>query len=510
MQIMETFDIIIIGSGLGGLECGVILSQEGYKVLVLEKNKQIGGNLQVFSRNKRIFDTGIHYIGGLDKGQNLYRYFDYLGIMDGLRLKRMDDDGFDVVTLEGDPTEYKYAQGYENFIETMCGYFPEEREAIVKYCDKIREVCNSFPMYMVEPMKEELSSAPFLDINARDFIASCTSNEKLQKILAGTNLLYAGEGDKTPLYVHALVINSYIESAWKCINGGSQIAKLLSANIRKHGGKVLKHADVTGFEFNDDHISAVILKDQRKFYAKTFISNIHPSLTLDMIEEGKIRKAYRKRINSLENSVSVFILYIVPKEGTIPAFNRNYYHFIDHDVWSGAEYDPTAWPAGYALFSGATDKSEEYADSLIMMAYMRYEEIAQWDKTFNIVSQQNDRGDEYEQFKEEKAQILFNELEKKIPGIKRNTEAYYTSTPLTYRDYIGTKDGSLYGVKKDYKHPLKSFISPKTKVPNLLLTGQNLNMHGVLGVTIGAITTCSEILGHQYLMSKIKEKTSGY
>src|SRR5690606_38609915 len=60
----ESFDIIVIGSGLGGLVCAAILAKEGRKVLVLEKNKQYGGNLQTFVRNRCIFDTGVHYLGG--------------------------------------------------------------------------------------------------------------------------------------------------------------------------------------------------------------------------------------------------------------------------------------------------------------------------------------------------------------------------------------------------------------------------------------------------------------
>ena len=83
---MVQYDAIIVGSGLGGLASAIILAKEGKKVLVLEKNNQFGGNLQTFSRNKTIFDTGIHYIGALGKGQNLERYFSYLGIYDGLEL----------------------------------------------------------------------------------------------------------------------------------------------------------------------------------------------------------------------------------------------------------------------------------------------------------------------------------------------------------------------------------------------------------------------------------------
>ena len=78
------YDIVIIGSGFGGLSCGLILSMEGYKVCILEKNRQIGGSLQIFSKDKTIFDTGIHYIGGLNPGQNLHQVMKYFGIIDKL------------------------------------------------------------------------------------------------------------------------------------------------------------------------------------------------------------------------------------------------------------------------------------------------------------------------------------------------------------------------------------------------------------------------------------------
>src|SRR5688572_10805220 len=144
---MQKYDAVIIGSGLGGLACGTILAKEGYKVCILEKNKQIGGTMQTFVRDKVIFDSGVHYVGGLDKGQNLHTLFSYLGIMQKLKLRKMDEDVFDAVVFEGDPTVYKYAQGYENFIKTLVKEFPGEEEAIRKYCNGIRDVCSKFPLY---------------------------------------------------------------------------------------------------------------------------------------------------------------------------------------------------------------------------------------------------------------------------------------------------------------------------------------------------------------------------
>ena len=211
------YDIVIIGSGLGGLVCGAILSMNGFKVGVFEKNRQIGGCLQTFSRDKTILDTGVHYIGGLDKGQQLCKIFKYLGIYDKLKLQRLDMDGFDYITFKDDTHTYKLAQGYDNFIRQLLKDFPEEEKAIRQYCDKIKEVCSKFPLYNLR-MGDYKEKEDVLDIATCEYLASVTENIKLQQVLAGNNMLYAGVANKTPLYIHALITNSYIESAWKCVD----------------------------------------------------------------------------------------------------------------------------------------------------------------------------------------------------------------------------------------------------------------------------------------------------
>ena len=123
---MSKYDIIIIGSGLGGLECGAILSKEGYHVCVLEKNELFGGCFQTYQRGGHRMDTGIHYIGSLDEGQIMNQYFRYFGIMDKLSIQRMDEEGFDRIYYKN--AIYDYAMGHERFMETLCHSFPHERE----------------------------------------------------------------------------------------------------------------------------------------------------------------------------------------------------------------------------------------------------------------------------------------------------------------------------------------------------------------------------------------------
>jgi phytoene dehydrogenase-like protein len=152
---------------------------------------------------------------------------------------------------------------------------------------------------------------------------------------------------------------------------------------------------------------------------------------------------------------------------------------------------------------GVNKKTDEWGDSLTVMTYMKFEEVEPWANTFNTVANKNDRGQSYEEFKAEKAEKLITELEKKFSNIRDCILEIHTSTPLSYRDYIGSNRGSIYGYVKDADNPLRSFISPKTKIKNLLFTGQSLNMHGILGVTIGAVLTCSEVIGMDVLLNKI-------
>ena len=503
----KEYDFVIIGSGLGGLTCAYILAEEGYSVVVLEKNHQIGGNLQVFSRDKCIFDTGVHYIGSLDEGENLNQFFKYLGLMDTLKWKRMDEDGFDVIRFD-DGKEFKYAQGYDRFIEVLSHEFPNEREVIENYCKDIKETCTHFPLYnlKVEEGANYLKNADLLSINAAEHIAAMTDNKLLRNVLGATNALYAGDKNTTPWYVHALIINSYLTGSYRLQDGGSQIAIQMAKSIRKLGGQVLKRKEVVGVDYHDNGlVKNVNLKDGEKVFAKNFISNAHPAVTIDIFDEKRFLKPYVKRIKNLKNTPSSFIVHLVFKEDTFNYINHNIYQFVgDNDVWDVIDYEQSNWPKSYFVCTPASSKSEEFAEAMSVMTYMDYEETEKWEKTFNTVAQKGERGDEYEAFKKVKEERIISLLEKQYPNIRSKIKAVYSSTPLTYRDYIGDKTGSLYGIAKDSNNPLKTQINSKTKVKNLSLTGQNLVFHGVLGVTLGAFVTCFDFVDKHQLMNKVK------
>ena len=499
---MQKFDVIIVGSGLGGMICGYILSKEGYNVCILEKNHQLGGCLQTFVRNKCIFDTGMHYVGSLDEGQILNKFFKYFDLNGKLKLRKMDVDSFDIIQIAG--KEYKYAQGYDNFIETLRHDFPNEKEALIKYVDKLKEVRGSLDSFMTNGILHDannMKNFEYFNINTHQFLKSITNNYELQNVLAGLNALYAGHPDTNPFYLHAVINNSLIESSWRFVDGGSQLIDNLAASIIAHGGAILKKCEVKKFVSDSSgEIKYVELENKEQLEAKKFISNIHPVKTLDITDSKLIRPAYRNRIKSIENTTSIFSLYIVLKENSFKYFNYNYYYYKNPNVWSLQTYRQDTWPDGYMLYTPAHSKSEEYADCLTAITYLKYDELKQWENTTV-----ENRGQDYIDFKQQKAERFIDEIENKFPDIRSHIKIYYTSTPLTYRDYTGSVNGSIYGILKDSNDPLKSFIIPRTRIPNLFFTGQNINLHGVLGVSIGSVQTCGEFLGLNYILDKIKK-----
>lgn len=500
---MKQFDVAIIGAGLGGLVSAAILADEGYSVCVIEKNEQIGGNLQTFRRDGIVFDTGVHYVGGLGEGQNLYHLFDYLGIIDDLKLERMDDECFDAIIFDGDDTVYPQAMGYSRFKKNLLHYFPEEENAIDTYIQKMKEACSEFPFYNLKN-ENYTQNITLIYRSADAVIAEITPNKKLQAVLAGNNLLYAGVENKTPFFIHALIVNSYIEGAYKILNGGDSIAKLLARKIKAKGGKIFKKQKVTKIDCEENIAKFVHTDKGNIFEAKYILSNISPSATLAITAEKILKPAFKNRLSHIKNTISPFCVYLSLHENKVNYQKTNYYYFDNENVWDKTEYTQNNWPNTYAMYFSRENDTAKYADALTIIAYMKYEEVAAWENTFSTHDNKNQRGESYEQFKQQKAAIILDKVRKKFPWLKADViKNIYTSSPLTYRDYIGTTDGNLYGIQRDQNELMRTTILPVSKIQNMFFVGQNINLHGVFGVTVSGIIGAACILGKQYLFDKI-------
>ncbi len=482
----------------------VLLAKEGMKVCLLERDKQVGGCLQTFSLHKKVFDSCVHYIGGLGEGHTLHQIFRYAGIMDKLELKAYDENGFDRIAFGDEAILYPQAIGLDNFSEQLLPYFPNEQKALQEYINTITAVGDHFPLYRLRHGNAD-EKAAVSSWGLTETLQKITANKKLQNVLLGNNLLYAGEAGKTPFYLHALVLESYMHSAHKVLPGSSQIAKFLWKELQAHGGEVYRNTEVNKLVEENGLITYAETKDGQRFYAKQFISAVHPEVLLDMLGSDLLRPAYRKRIKGLQQTVSTFMLNLVLKPGTVPMRRYNLYWNAHEDAFAAATYKTNEWPANYAAFFTGDETNPGYAESLSVLSYMHFEEVAPWAGSLNRAGAKHERGNDYNAFKEQKTELLLQKLYERMPELKGNIMDHSSATPLTYRDYTNSPGGSLYGILKDINKPAETTIATRTKIPNLLMTGQNVNLHGVLGVSITAIATCAELVGMEYLLGRIKK-----
>ena len=460
-------DVLIIGSGLGGLECGALLAQKGLRTLVLEGSHQPGGCMQSFRRGGLHYDTGLHYVGGLAPGQTMHKAFGQLGLLD-LPWERMDE-AFDRVIIAG--RHFAFHQGYQAFVDGLAKDFPHQREALQSYVWRLQHVT-----------EEDM------EVNAYDYLSKTFSDEMLLNVVSAAAMKTELKRESLPLFNFAHTCSSYIESSWRLRGDGNLLVNKLIDTICKAGGEVRTDSRVVRLTETDGHISKAVCADGSTYEAGYFISDIHPAVLCQMLEDcPSVRKAFRRRMASAENTTGMFTAQLSIKPGALRYFAHNVFVYDKPNVWTMTEEnDPVK---GVMVSARVPEDGSDMLRQIDLLTPMPWQECKEWEDT-----KVGHRGEDYKAFCKQKTEQCLTLAEQYIPGLRDMVEHCYTSTPLTYRDYLGSPEGGAFGMRKDCRAPMLSFHSVSTPLPNLLLTGQSIVLPGIEGVTMTAFETCSRII----------------
>ena len=482
---------VVIGGGIGGLVTGALLAKEGYQVTVLEKNAIIGGGLQTFKRNGVSFPTGMHIFGGFQEDGNLRKLFDYLGVLDKLRLRATDEDTNDAVVFVDENVTYRLPKGKEQFVAYLSECFPNEKEQIKAYIDRLFELTEEEELfYLRETPENGLSHSDDFLGSVNQMMDKYLTDNKLKSLLGYLTPLIGGPGETTPAYIHALLSSLHINGTFQFVGESQQMADTLAQVIESAGGQVVANDEVVQINVENRQVTQVVTQKGHRYQADSYISAVHPDVLLKIIDGQAFTMAFKQRVQSVPETMSSFKVFVKLKENTIP--------YVNHPTFCLA--NASEWPQSLMYVTPPAENQGVFAQTMVVICPMAFEQVKAWEHT-----KTGHRGESYESWKQKMMDKVLDSMNLQYPDFRNGIEFCFAASPLTIRDYYGNKEGSNYGFRKESNDLMHSQMSVQTKVKNLFLTGQNVNIHGFCGVSLTAIETAEALVGRNSIVHKINK-----
>ena len=498
---MSKWDVVIIGSGISSLTCAALLAKKGKSVCVLEQYNKPGGYLHCFSRFGERFDTGAHYVGAMDEGQPFRTLLEYLDVFDEDHFVALDPDGFDVFRF---PTfQVQFPKGYDGVIRALTQQFPQEKVGIQAYFDMIRNVVARFPTYQFNPASDIEMPTEALETSLATTVERLTSNPQLQCVFFSYCIHHGVRPEDVPFGFHAIVTDSLIRGAYGLRHGGDSVARKFVERIEKGGGKVKLNTRVARLVTKDKLITEVITEDGESFEADWVISGIHPKATFGLVSEPDILSpAFRGRIANLKESTGIFGVYAACTTDMPLNPLRNYYYFGSENPKAFLESTSPTTPGAVFVSSGTRILRE--GQKTLPVSFHSSSPIEWFDQW--RATAYGARPQDYKSLKDELAEGIFELVERYQPGVRASIKQFVTSSPLTNLHFNGSEDGSSYGIYHSMQNTGARSLGPRTRILNLLLTGQNCLFPGLLGAAVSALRTSGHVVGIKPVLTELNKQ----
>ena len=502
----KQYDFVIIGSGISGLCSAALLCKRGFSVLVLEKHFKVGGFTHSFKRQGYEWDVGIHYIGDVHKKYSLSgALFNY--ISEGRLLWNKMSDNYDRIVFPD--REYNFFSPRERFIDDLKNYFPNDIKSIDQYMvllDEVAKAGKAFYAAKVLPkliynLTYPITSKPFIKWSSKttlEVLSSITSNKKLIGVLCGQWGDYGLPPSQSSFVMHAMVARHYLDGANYPIGGSSSIASSIIPTIENNGGHIAVSSGVKKIVCDGKKAIGVELENGTKIEAKKIISSCGVTNTFERLLIDHPIKEY-DQIKKVSVSGGHLCLHIginkSYKQLNLDNTNIWLYPGYDHDknVLIHTKNMDSEFPLVYFSFPSAKDpmwqKDHPNKTTIELITMSKYEWFAKWKK-----QPWKKRGEEYESLKDSLSARLLNKMYNHLPQLKGNIDYHELSTPLSTRDMSHYKFGELYGLNHTTNRFSQKYLTPRTSIQNLYLTGQDIVSVGLAGALSAGALTVSAIL----------------
>ncbi|MFT6907988.1 MAG: all-trans-retinol 13,14-reductase [Oleiphilaceae bacterium] len=511
-RVDSDYDAIVIGSGIGGMTTAAILSKAGKKVLVLEQHYTAGGYTHSYSRNGYEWDVGVHYIGEVgDPSSPLRKVFDFISDSK-LHWAKMDDN-YDRFHFGDDV--YNLRAGRETFLNDLCARFPEESQAIERYLELLDNVSRLIPLQVMDKILpnilgqsynffKKLGLPDYLNKTTYEVLSKLTKDEKLIAVLTGQYGDCGLPPKQSSFLIHALIARHYLLGGYYPIGGAWKIADTIIPVIQQSGGDLLTYASVDEIVIKKGKAIGVKMADGHIIYSSKIISSAGVINTFKHLvpEETSRKHGYLEHLESISSSKAHLGMYIglkgSPQELKLP--KTNFWIFPEYDASKAFERfeanSQEEFPVVYISFPSAKDpewqKNNPDKSTIEIVAPCPYEWFSKWkDQPWGK------RDDDYNALKEHFTERMLEALYLKLPHLRGKIDYHETSTPLSTEFFCAYKKGELYGLEHNPKRFEQSWLRPKTTIPGLYLSGQDVLTCGVGGAMMGGLMASVSVLGWQ-------------
>ncbi len=501
------WDTIVIGSGIGGMTAAAILAELGDRVLVLEQHYVPGGFTHAFrrkgSRNGWIWDVGVHAVGEVTTHS-----------MPGRLLAHLTNDRLKWASLGEVYDDFAFPDGFrigfpdtpEKFKANLLEAFPDEEAAIDGYLAKVREVAASMKGYYLArtlprwthtltDLTLARKANRWLNLTCKEVLDGLTDNEQLKAVLASQWGYYGSTPSNASFAMQALVAKHFWYGGYYPVGGSPAIAEELLQSVADRGGWCRIRASVKQILVSNGKATGVELDDGEVIEAPRIISAAGVQSTVKRLLPAPHKDAsWAKSITELKPAPCHLCLYIGfhgdIRQAGASAANRWFYDVWDSeagnwDVKPGMEELPSAGVL-YCSFPSLKDPDYDAGQTQRhtgeVVTFVPWEAFAKWQGT-----DWSERGEEYEQFKQQLHDSLLEQFLSKMPELRRFVAFSELSTPLSTDHFCRPMKGSIYGIEPTPKRFTNQYLRPASPIKNLYFAGSEVSTVGVIGAMMGGV-----------------------
>ncbi|TWW82208.1 inactive all-trans-retinol 13,14-reductase [Takifugu flavidus] len=542
-KVPQNLDVIVIGSGIGGLTAAATLAKAGKRVLLLEQHDQAGGCCHTFIEKGFEFDVGLHYIGQLHENSLLRIAFDQIseGQLEFQKLRQH----FDTIQigLGEELREYTVLSGKTEMKQHLLKQFPEDTEAIetffqimktsakkTHYLATLKLIPQWVSLFLLKSGIANFFSPVFRlsGTCATDLMNSLTTNKDLQVMFS--YLFYGVPPKDSSILINALLVHHYKRGAYYPKGGASEIPFHIIRTIQKYGGNCLVRAPVSQILVNEQGTAYGVKvrkgTEEVAVHAPVVVSNCGIFTTFQTLlpPEIKDRPDVQERLNMMKHARGSFLIFsgFDGTEEELGLTSTNFWMFKNNDMDKSMEHffslskeeAPDNIPMMFITIPSSKDPEAKIRhpgkSCMTILTMVKYEWFEEWKDTTV-----RKRGDEYYNYKMRFAKNLFDWACTVFPKIKDKLVFQEVATPLSNAHYLGAQRGAMYSAE----HNLDRFHAEavarnrcNTPIKNLYMSGQDVFSCGIAGALHGGLLCASAVLNHivyidlLFLKKKLKRR----